>query len=63
MKILCNLKTALFDIACSKLEHLRLISITAARCVAWREKIWKHYRRLYISRHATQRAAVMETGL
>jgi len=37
----------------------------ALRGVAWREK-WKHYRRLSIGwfyRHATQRAAVMETGL
>ena len=41
---------------------------TAARCVAWRcvareMHFMKHYGRLYISCHATQRAAVMEISL
>jgi len=44
------------------------ISITAARCVAWRCVALKRFNALRIAivtiaRHATQRAAVMEMGL
>ena len=50
----------LFTLATHNQKNLRLISIMAARCVAWRERDADSF---YISRHATQRAAVMEIRL